>query len=81
MRRIRIKPRPIILQRVQEIVWEANMSYRQLAGKLGVSSGNMVSGWLNDDKAISVEALARLCELQGVNPAWVMGLSEKKYLK
>lgn len=77
----RIKARPIILERVRQIVWEANLSYRELARLLGVSSGGMVSGWLNDDKAISVEALARLCELQGVNPAWVMGLSEKKYLK
>lgn len=77
----RIKARPIIMERVRQIVWETNLSYRELARLLGVSSGGMVSGWLNDDKAISVEALARLCELQGVNPAWVMGLSEKKYLK
>ena len=77
----RIKARPIILERVRQIVWEANLSYRELARLLGVSSGGMVSGWVNDDKTISVEALARLCELQGVNPAWVMGLSEKKYLK
>lgn len=77
----RIKARPIILERVRQIVWETNLSYRELARLLGVSSGGMVSGWVNDDKTISVEALARLCELQGVNPAWVMGLSEKKYLK
>lgn len=77
----RIKARPIILERVRQIVWENNLSYRELARLLGVSSGGMVSGWVNDDKTISVEALARLCELQGVNPAWVMGLSEKKYLK
>ena len=77
----RIKARPIILERVRQIVWETNLSYRELARLLGVSSGGMVSGWVNDDKTISVEALARLGELQGVNPAWVMGLSEKKYLK
>lgn len=77
----RIKARPIILERVRQIVWETNLSYRELARLLGVSSGGMVSGWVNDDKTISVEALTRLCELQGVNPAWVMGLSEKKNLK
>ena len=47
---------------------------------LGVSSGGMVSGWVNDDKTISVEALTRLCELRGINPAWVMGLSERREL-
>ena len=77
----RIKARPIILERVRQIVWETNLSYRELARLLGVSSGGMVSGWVNDDKTISVEALARLCELQGVNPAWVMGKRKKKYLK
>lgn len=77
----RIKARPIIMDRVREIVWEADVSYREMARKLGVTSGYMISGWVNCDKTISVEVLARLCELYHINPAWVMGLSEKKYLK
>lgn len=77
----RIKARPIIMERVREIVWEMDTSYRELARLLGISSGCMVSGWVNDDKTISVEALTRLCELRGINPAWVMGLSKTKKLR
>lgn len=77
----RIKARPIIMERVRQIVWETNLSYRELARLLGVSSGGMVSGWVNDDKTISVESLTRLCELRGINPAWVMGLSDVKRLR
>ena len=48
----RIKARPIILERVRQIVWETNLSYRELARLLGVSSGGMVSGWVNDDSLL-----------------------------
>lgn len=74
---MKIKPRNVIYQRVQEMIWDSNKSLVKIAREIGVHPST-VSSWQTMERTISVEALARLCEYTRTNPAWVLGLSERR---
>lgn len=76
----RHKTTPIVMQRVRQVIYDTRMTNKALSRALGLNY-NTIGSWISGRTEISVEGIRRLCEYTRTNPAWVMGLSEKKYLK
>ena len=75
----RHKTDPIVMERVRQVIYDTGMSNKELSEALGLNVstiGNWLSGWTE----ISVEGIRRLCQYTHTNPAWVLGLSERREL-
>ena len=75
----RHKTDPIVMERVRQVIYDTGMSNKELSEALGLNVstiGNWLSGWTE----ISVEGIRRLCQYTRTNPAWVLGLSERRAL-
>ena len=75
----RHKTDPIVMERVRQVIYDTGLSNKELSEALGLNVstiGNWLSGWTE----ISVEGIRRLCQYTHTNPAWVLGLSERREL-
>ena len=75
----RHKTDPIVMERVRQVIYDTGMTNKELSEALGLNVstiGNWLSGWTE----ISVEGIRRLCQYTHTNPAWVLGLSERREL-
>lgn len=75
----RYKTDPIVMRRVRQVIYDTGMSNKRLAQALGLNV-NTISSWINGRTEISVEGIRRLCQYTHTNPAWVLGLSERREL-
>lgn len=75
----RYKTDPIVMRRVRQVIYDTGMSNKRLAQALGLNV-NTISSWINGRTEISVEGIRRLCQYTHANPAWVLGLSERREL-
>ena len=75
----RHKTDPIVMERVLQVIYDTGMSNKRLAQALGLNV-NTISSWINGRTEISVEGIRRLCQYTHTNPAWVLGLSERRGL-
>lgn len=75
----RHKTTPIITQRVRQVIYDTGLSNKELSEALGLNV-NTIGSWISGRTEISVEGIRRLCQYTHTNPAWVMGLSERRWL-
>ena len=75
----RHKTDPIVMERVRQIIYDTGMTNKELSEALGLHV-NTIGSWLSGRTEISVEGIRRLCQYTHTNPAWVLGLSERREL-
>lgn len=75
----RHKTTPIIMQRVRQVIYDTRLTNKELSDALGLNY-NTIGSWISGRTEISVEGIRRLCEFTQTNPAWVLGLSERRKL-
>ena len=75
----RHKTAPIVMERVRQIIYDTRMTNKEPSEALGLNV-NTVGSWLSGRTEISVEGIRRLCQYTHTNPAWVLGLSERRGL-
>lgn len=75
----RHKTDPIVMERVRHVIYDTRLSNKELSEALGLNV-NTIGSWLSGRTEISVEGIRRLCEYTHTNPAWVLGLSERRKL-
>lgn len=75
----RHKTAPIVMQRVRQVIYDTGSTNKALSEALGLNV-NTMSSWINGRTEISVEGIRRLCQYTHTNPAWVLGLSERRGL-
>lgn len=75
----RHKTTPIVMQRVRQVIYDTKLTNKELSEALGLNV-NTMSSWINGRTEISVEGIRRLCQYTHTNPAWVLGLSERRGL-
>lgn len=75
----RHKTTPIIMQRVRQVIYDSGLTNKELSEALGLNY-NTIGSWISGRTEISVEGIRRLCQYTHTNPAWVMGLSERREL-
>lgn len=75
----RHKTTPIIMQRVRQVIYDTGLSNKELSEALGLNV-NTIGSWISGRTEISVEGIRRLCQHTHTNPAWVLGLSERREL-
>ena len=75
----RHKTDPIVMERVRQIIYDTGLTNKALSEALGLNV-NTISSWINGRTEISVEGIRRLCQYTRTNPAWVLGLSERRGL-
>ena len=75
----RHKTTPIITQRVRQVIYDSGLTNKALSEALGLNV-NTIGSWISGRTEISVEGIRRLCQYTHTNPAWVMGLSERREL-
>ena len=75
----RHKTTPIVMQRVRQVIYDTKLTNKELSEALGLNV-NTMSSWINGRTEISVEGIRRLCQYTHTNPAWVLGLSERREL-
>ena len=73
----RHKTTPIVMQRVRQVIYDTKLTNKELSEALGLNV-NTMSSWINGRTEISVEGIRRLCQYTHTNPAWVLGLSERR---
>lgn len=75
----RHKTAPIVMQRVRQVIYDSGLTNKELSEALGLNY-NTIGSWISGRTEISVEGIRRLCQYTHTNPAWVMGLSERREL-
>ena len=75
----RHKTTPIVMQRVRQVIYDTKLTNKELSEALGLNV-NTIGSWLSGRTEISVEGIRRLCQYAHTNPAWVLGLSERREL-
>ena len=75
----RYKTDPIVMQRVRQLIYDTGMTNKRLAQALGLNY-NTIGSWISGRTEISVEGIRRLCQYTRTNPAWVLGLSDRRGL-
>lgn len=75
----RHKTDPIVMERVRQIIYDTGMTNKELSEALGLNV-NTIGSWLSGRTEISVEGIRRLCQYTHTDPAWVLGLSERREL-
>ena len=68
---------PIVMERVRQVIYDTGLSNKELSEALGLHV-NTIGSWLSGITEISVEGIRRLCQYTHTNPAWVLGLSERR---
>ena len=76
---IRHKTDPIVMERVRQVIYDTGMTNKELSEALGLNV-NTIGSWLSGRTEISVEGIRRLCQYTHTDPAWVLGLSERREL-
>ena len=76
---IRYKTDQIVMRRVRQVIYDTGRYYNRVAQALGLNV-NTISSWINGRTEISEEGIRRLCQYTHTNPAWVLGLSERREL-
>lgn len=66
--------------RLREALDDIGMKPIELAEKLGVSRGT-ISQYLNGRNEVKQERLLKIAKILGVNPAWLLGISDVKHIK
>ena len=62
-------------ERFSETLKFSGISQKQLAGKLGISEGN-ITNWKKGENLPSVEILFKLCKIFDVSADYLLGLSD-----
>ncbi len=62
-------------ERFTEALKFSGISQKQLAGKLGISEGN-ITNWKKGENLPSVEILFKLCKIFDVSADYLLGLSD-----
>lgn len=75
----RHKIAPIVMQRVRQVIYDTGLTNKELSEALGLNV-NTIGSWLSGRTEISVEGIRRLCQYTHTNPAWVLGLSDRRGL-
>lgn len=75
----RYKTDPLVMERVRRIIYDTGLTNKALSEALGLNY-NTIGSWLSGRTEISVDGIRRLCEYTRTNPAWVLGLSERREL-
>ena len=75
----RHKTDPIVMERVRQVIHDTGLSNKELSEALWLNY-NTIGSWISGRTEISVEGIRRLCEYTRTNPAWVLGLSERREL-
>lgn len=75
----RHKTDPIVMERVRQVIYDTGLSNKELSEVLGLNV-NTIGSWISGRTEISVEGIRRLCQYTHTNPAWVLGLSERREL-
>ena len=75
----RHKTAPIVMQRVRQVIYDTGMTNKELSEALGLNYST-IGSWISGRTEISVEGIRRLCQYTHTNPAWVLGLSERREL-
>lgn len=75
----RHKTAPIVMQRVRQVIYDTGSTNKALSEALGLNY-NTIGSWISGRTEISVEGIRRLCQYTHTNPAWVLGLSERRWL-
>lgn len=73
----RHKTTPIVMQRVRQVIYDTGLTNKELSEALGLNY-NTIGSWISGRTEISVEGIRRLCQFTHTNPAWVLGLSERR---
>ena len=68
---------PKVMDRVREIVWNTNMTYKALGAALGLNY-NTISSWMSGRCEISTEGLRRLCQFAHRSADEVLGIPKKQ---
>lgn len=71
--------RETITARLKLAVYHSGMTVPEIAQKAGMSR-RTVQQYLYCGVMPSADKLAALCQVLGINPAWVLGLSERRGL-
>lgn len=69
---------PETSKRLKEAMNDANINQRELAEKAGIKEAS-VSQYINGSHSPSNKSSARLSEVLGVSPVWLMGFDVPKY--
>lgn len=75
----RHKTTPITMQRVRQVIYNTRLTNKELSEALGLNY-HTIGSWISGRTEISVEGIRRLCQYTHTNPAWVLGLSERREL-
>ena len=75
----RHKTDPIVMERVRQVIYDTGLTNKGLSEALGLHY-NTIGLWISGRTEISVEGIRRLCEYTHTNPAWVLGISERRGL-
>lgn len=75
----RYKTDPAVMERARQVIYDTGLTNKALSEALGLNA-NTIGSWLSGRTEISVEGIRRLCEYTRTNPAWVLGLSERRGL-
>ena len=73
----RYKTDPLVMERVRQILYDTGLTNKELGDALGLNV-NTIGSWLSGRTEISVEGIRRLCQYTRTNPAWMLGLSERR---
>ena len=73
----RHKTTPIVMQRVRQVIYDTGLTNKALREEMRLNV-NTIGSWLSGRTEISVEGIRRLCQYTHTNPAWVLGLSERR---
>ena len=71
--------RETITARFKLAVYRSGMTVPEIAQKAGISCSTLQQ-YLYYGVMPSADKLAALCQVIGINPAWVLGLSERRKL-
>ncbi len=64
-------------ERLSQLLYDLNLSYREAAEILGTGSGT-ISSWVNKDSYPNTYGVIQIAEKFGVSTDWLLGLSDVK---
>ncbi|MDD4564487.1 MAG: helix-turn-helix transcriptional regulator [Eubacteriales bacterium] len=74
------KERDIIVARLKEIKDDNRLKLKKMGAIMGVSEATASRYLSGDVDNIPLPRIKALCREYGLNPAWALGLSEKKFI-
>ena len=76
-----MEPEDLFVQRFSELINTGKYTFEEICYYIGIKSKSTISKYLSGDiKNIKRNQISKLAKLYNVNPAWLAGFSNEKYL-